>query len=134
MKDLIYLNDNTYQIGSVALLWRNTKCNVNPGLSHFERCTLACARLIEIYIYIYILHFVNVKQHYHSTIYYIYRYITTLLCTYFKLHFYQFWWQNCVSAFGKIIFQKKWWGPKKCTILHQSQDLLVLYHILLIHG
>ena len=27
-------------IGSVALLWRNAKCNVNPGLSHFEQCAL----------------------------------------------------------------------------------------------
>ena len=27
--------------GSVALLLRNAKCNVNPGLSHFERCALA---------------------------------------------------------------------------------------------
>ena len=42
------LNNN----GSVALLLQNTKCNVNPGLSqfqcngHFERCALACARLL----------------------------------------------------------------------------------------
>ena len=32
--------------GSVALLWRNSKYNVNPGLSYFERCLLACARLL----------------------------------------------------------------------------------------
>ena len=25
---------------------QNAKCNVNPGLSHFERCALACARLL----------------------------------------------------------------------------------------
>ena len=36
------LNDN----GSVALLLRNAKCNVNPGLSHFERCVLACTGLL----------------------------------------------------------------------------------------
>jgi len=27
--------------GSVALLLRNAKCNVSPGLSHFEGCALA---------------------------------------------------------------------------------------------
>ena len=32
--------------GSVALHWQNAKHNVNPGLSCFERCLLACARLI----------------------------------------------------------------------------------------
>ena len=32
--------------GSVALIWRNTKCNVNPGLSHFEQCTLICMRVL----------------------------------------------------------------------------------------
>ena len=36
------LNDN----GSVALLLRNTKCNVNPGLSYFEHCALASAHLL----------------------------------------------------------------------------------------
>ena len=36
------LNNN----GSVALLLRNAKCNVNPGLSYFEWCALACARLL----------------------------------------------------------------------------------------
>ena len=30
-------------MGSVALLWRNIKCNVNPGLSYFERYMVACA-------------------------------------------------------------------------------------------
>ena len=29
-----------------ALLWQNAKCNVNPGLSHFEQRTLACTRLL----------------------------------------------------------------------------------------
>ena len=32
--------------GSVALLWRNAKRNVNPGLRYFEQCLLACARLL----------------------------------------------------------------------------------------
>ena len=32
-------------IESIALLWRNAKHNVNPGLSYFERCSLACVRL-----------------------------------------------------------------------------------------
>ena len=32
--------------GSVALLWRNAKRNVNPGLSYFERCSLACLRIL----------------------------------------------------------------------------------------
>ena len=31
------------QIGSVAL--QNAKCNVNPGLSHFQWCALACTHL-----------------------------------------------------------------------------------------
>ena len=34
-------------IRSVALLWRNSKCNVNPGLSYFEQCSLACACLLS---------------------------------------------------------------------------------------
>ena len=33
-------------IGSVALLWQNAKCNVNPGLSYFERCALASTHLL----------------------------------------------------------------------------------------
>ena len=33
-------------IGSVALLRRNAKRNVNSGLSYFERCSLACVRLL----------------------------------------------------------------------------------------
>ena len=32
--------------GSVALLWRNAKRNVNPGLSYFERCSLACLHIL----------------------------------------------------------------------------------------
>ena len=37
----------TFEVfGSVALLWQNAKCNVNPGLSHFECCVLACAHLL----------------------------------------------------------------------------------------
>ena len=32
--------------GSVALLWRNAKRNVNPGLSYFEQCSLACLRIL----------------------------------------------------------------------------------------
>ena len=34
------------EIGSVALLWWNAKHNVNPGLSFFELCWLACACLV----------------------------------------------------------------------------------------
>ena len=33
-------------MGSVALLWRNTKRNVNPRLSYFELCLSACVRLL----------------------------------------------------------------------------------------
>ena len=33
-------------IGSVALLWRNAKCDINPGLSYFKRCSLACTHLL----------------------------------------------------------------------------------------
>ena len=33
-------------IGSVALLWRNAKHNVNPGLNSFEQRSLACAHLL----------------------------------------------------------------------------------------
>ena len=32
--------------GSVALLWWNAKCNVNPGLSYFKLYLLACVRLL----------------------------------------------------------------------------------------
>ena len=36
----------TVDVGSVALLWQNVKCNVNPRLSHFEGCASASARLL----------------------------------------------------------------------------------------
>ena len=32
--------------GSVALLWRNAKCDVKLGLSYFEQCSLACMCLL----------------------------------------------------------------------------------------
>ena len=35
-----------YLLGSVALLWRNAKRKVNPGLSNFERCSLSCTCLL----------------------------------------------------------------------------------------
>ena len=37
--------DLIWEIGSIALLWWNAKCNVNPGLIYFERWALTCARL-----------------------------------------------------------------------------------------
>ena len=33
-------------IGSVALPLQNAKCNINPGLGHFEQCALAYASLL----------------------------------------------------------------------------------------
>ena len=33
-------------LGSIALLWQNTKCNVIPGRSYFKQYSLACARLL----------------------------------------------------------------------------------------
>ena len=40
----ISYHNRVSNFGSVAL--QNTKCNVNPGLSHFEWCALACAHLL----------------------------------------------------------------------------------------
>ena len=33
-------------IGSVALLLQNAKCNINPGFGHFEKCALAYVCLL----------------------------------------------------------------------------------------
>ena len=46
----LFLRENSnllsnHYIGSVALLSRNAKRNVNPGLGYFERCLLACEHL-----------------------------------------------------------------------------------------
>ena len=40
----ISYHNRVSNFGFVAL--QNAKCNVNPGLSHFEQCALACVRLL----------------------------------------------------------------------------------------
>ena len=44
--NILKLFARPFCIGSVALLWRKAKRNVNPGLSYFERCSLACVRAL----------------------------------------------------------------------------------------
>ena len=43
--EITFIENVQTKNGSVALLWWNAKCNVNPLLSYFERCTLAYLHL-----------------------------------------------------------------------------------------
>ena len=101
--DVLYGVDDKFfeywnKIGSVALLWRNAKCNINPGLSHFDQCALACAHLLA-------KHFRFVfcqNQHYHYLLF------SEYSKTFFK--------QNCKFEFHRF-------SVKSATLTHYAQFL-----------
>ena len=43
--EITFIENVQTKNGSVTLLWRNAKCNVNHWLSYFEQCALACLHL-----------------------------------------------------------------------------------------